>query len=114
MFTHWNTSMTIFDNMFLRKLDKDDLSKPLQLLTVAFTRSKASRKLIDMGWLLYQVKWEEGNTWDNTIRRYVVFVSDWSVTYLPEYIPTNAPAIVFGLESTNVVADGYAFSLLGP
>ena len=51
-----------------------------------------------------------GDTWDDIIRKYVVFVSDWSATDMPESIPTNAPAIVFDPESITVVADGYASS----
>ena len=64
-------------DQLMRKANKADFAKSkLKSLTIAlhFPPESPFHVVADGGWLLYQVKWEEGDTWEDIVNKYVSFI----------------------------------------
>lgn len=88
--------LSLFDNNHkMRKANKAEFSKAClkSLTTASSSCPTVSHIVIDGGWLLHMVKWEQGDTWQDIADRYLKFV-------------LNLVATVSHRECVTVVFDG--------
>ena len=96
--------LALFSNKgMMRKSGKAALGKSLKDLTYPVPRQATATKVIDGGWLLHQLTWNEKDTWDQIIGNYVKFALNWSRNKDPR---TQRPLNDVKPEEVTVIFDG--------
>ena len=86
------------DNLFMRKNKKSALGKQLKTKATPSRRPAIAHRVMDGGWMLHQVKWREGDTWQEIAEAYASFISTWSIV---DKVPTT---------TLSLFCDGYKSS----